>query len=113
MDNQLANEMLDYQREADQRKARNEDDKKNQIKNDIIRKQKESFEEAERAKQDAKDLAEQQRVYYRESALKMQQDQAAAEARLKREREMNANQYFKDLNGQERDRKYRTQAELE
>ena len=26
---------------------------------------------------------------------------------------MNANQYYKDLNGQERDRKYRTQAELE
>jgi len=38
MDNQLANQMLDYQREADQRKARNEDDKKNQVKNDILRK---------------------------------------------------------------------------
>lgn len=72
MDNQLANEMLDYQRAADERKARNEDDKKNQVKQEIIRKQKESFEEAERAKQEAKELAEQQRIYYRESALKMQ-----------------------------------------
>jgi len=35
------------------------------------------------------------------------------DVRLKREREMNANQYYKDLNGQERERKYRTQAELE
>lgn len=35
------------------------------------------------------------------------------EARLKKEREMNANQYYKDLTGQERERKYRTQAELE
>ena len=43
----------------------------------------------------------------------MQQTQATEDARLKREREMNANQYYKDLNGQERDRKYRTQAELE
>jgi hypothetical protein len=42
--------MLEFQREKDLQKARNEDDKKNQIKADIIRKQKESFEEAERAK---------------------------------------------------------------
>jgi len=71
MDNNLANEMLDYQRGVDQRKARNEDDKKNQLKNDVIRKQKESFEEAERAKIEAKDLADRQRIYHRESYLQM------------------------------------------
>jgi hypothetical protein len=43
----------------------------------------------------------------------MQQNQADEDARLKREREMNAKGYYKDLNGQERERKYRTQAELE
>ena len=66
--------MLEYQKLKDQQKARNEDDKKNQIKADIIRKQKESFEDAERAKQNAKMDADQQRIYYRESALKMLED---------------------------------------
>ena len=50
MDNQLATSVLDYQRSKDEQKAMNEDYKKNQIKQDVIRKQKESFEEAEKAK---------------------------------------------------------------
>ena len=51
-DHQLANSVLDYQKHKDQQKAMTEDAKKNKIKEDVIRKQKESFEEAEKAKRD-------------------------------------------------------------